>query len=198
MFADSFEIDSFLNNKEINALLDFYEKLPKTLNDGDEKKAYTTGFPWSSMPIKTVKEKIKNMFGDCNITVAMFLEEYIPWGVHTDYLKDDDIPYYALLFPLDFEEKNTHTIIFTQQATEKEWKAGLREPSGYHYSDEQKQLLDHIDQDLLDKLSIDQVCKWKKGKMIAWHRKLLHTSDNFIKSGMKNKKALVLFMNKDD
>ena len=198
MLESSFEIDSFLDGNEITALRKFYQRLPKTLNSGDEKKAYTTGFPWDDLPIKSVRNKIENKFNEAKVTVAMFLEEYIPWGVHTDYFKDDKVPYYALLFPLDFEEKDTHNIIFDQKATTKDWKVKLNEHAGFEYTQKQKKLLDHIDEALLEKLSIDKVCKWEKGKMIAWHRNLLHTSDNFKQTGMKSKIALVLFMNQDD
>ena len=52
---------------------------------------------------------------------------------------------------------------------------------------------DHIN--LLEKLTIDKVCKWEKGKLIAWHRKLAHTSDNFIQDNITRKIALVLFLN---
>ena len=198
MLESSFEIDSFFDTKEIDALLAYYKTLPKTLNSGDEKKAYTTGFPWQDLPINAIKNKIQKKFPDSNITVSMFLEEFIPWTVHTDYFKNDKVPNYALLFPLEYENKDTHTIIFHQQATTKDWKTKLDKSTGYTYTVEQKRLLDHIDKDLLSKLSIDKVYKWQKGKMIAWHRKFLHTSDNFANSGMKNKIALVLFMNQDD
>ena len=52
-----------------------------------------------------------------------------------------------------------------------------------------------IDPAELDRLVGD---KWEKGKMIAWHRNYLHTSDNFKNTGMKKKLALVIFLNKDD
>ena len=62
MLESSFEIDSFLDGNEITALRKFYQRLPKTLNSGDEKKAYTTGFPWDDLPIKSVRNKIENKF----------------------------------------------------------------------------------------------------------------------------------------
>jgi len=195
---NSFEIDSFLDEQELVALSKFYQTLPKTINSGEEKKAYTTGFPWASMPIKSVKNKLENVFSTVNVTVAMFLEEYIPWGVHTDYFKDDRTPFYAVLIPLEFEDKDTHTIIFNEQATSKDWKIKLLTDTGYEYTEHELDLLNHIDQELLKKISIDSAYKWEKGKMIAWHRNYLHTSDNFKDTGMKKKLALVIFLNKDD
>ena len=80
----------------------------------------------------------------------------------------------------------------------KNWKIKLTTDIGYEYTEKQLALLNHIDQDLLKKISIDSVYKWEKGKMIAWHRNYLHTSDNFKNTGMKKKLALVIFLNKDD
>ena len=195
---NSFEIDAFLDKQEVQALSKFYQTLPKTINSGSENKAYTTGFPWASMPIKSIKNKLENVFSTVNVTVAMFLEEYIPWGVHTDYFKDDKSPFYAVLIPLEFEDKDTHTIIFNEQATSKDWKFNLLTDIGYEYTEHELTLLNHIDQELLKKISIDSVYKWEKGKMIAWHRNYLHTSDNFKNTGMKKKLALVIFLNNDD
>jgi len=40
--------------------------------------------------------------------------------------------------------------------------------------------------------------EWQKGDLIAWDRNLLHCSDNFSAGGMKQKTALVLFLNRDE
>ena len=77
-------------------------------------------------------------------------------------------------------------------------KEKLIEEKGYNYSDKELKLLSHIDVDVLKKLTIDKVCKWRTGDMIAWHRKLFHCSDNFPLYGPKRKTALVLFLNRDD
>ena len=199
MLNNSFEVDSFLDEQELLGLSKYYQKLPKAYNSGDEKKAYTTGFPWADLPMKKINDKVEQVFGKCNVGVSMFLEEFEPWGVHTDFLQGgDNVPYYAVLIPLDFEDKPTHTIIFDQQATDSDWKEKLTNKTHHPYTDKDLNLLDHIDNDLLDKLSIDNTFKWEKGKLIAWHRNFLHTSDNFKATGMNRKIALVLFLNKDD
>ena len=195
MLQNSFEIDSFIDSDEIEILKKFYGALPKRLNDGGEKKAYTTGFPYNTLPLKKLKAKLTDVFGDFTVTVAMFLEEYKPWNVHTDYHKGDSDPYYAILIPLDYEDKNTHTIIFNEIATDKDWKTKLQTKKNYPYSEAEYKLLAHVDKNLLEKLTIDKVCKWEKGKLIPWHRKLAHPSDNFIQDNITRKIALVLFLN---
>ena len=192
---DSFEIASFIDQGDMDILMKFYATLPKTYNKGDDIKAYTTGFPIETIPIKNFLPKLREVFGDFNVTVSMFLEEFVPWNVHSDYHKEDSNPYYAILIPLDYEDKNTHTIIFNEIAIDVDWKKKLQEEKNYQYTENENKLLSHIDKKLLSKLSIDKVCKWKKGKLIAWHRKLAHTSDNFLQDGIKRKIALVLFLN---
>ena len=196
MLENSFEINSFLNDQEIELLLKFYDTLPRTLNSGETKKAYTTGFPIETFPINNFIPRLKNVFGDFDTTVAMFLEEFTPWGVHTDFVKEDNVPYYAVLIPLD--TKDTHTVIFNEQGTDRDWKKKLTADSGHMYTEQQLNLLSHVDNDLLKKLSVDKVYKWQKGNIIAWHRNLLHSSDNFSMHGLEQKTALVLFLNRDD
>jgi hypothetical protein len=58
-------------------------------------------------------------------------------------------------------------------------------------------IIDHCSSKKLEKVSLFSSYKWEQGALIAWHRTLLHTSDNFIKNGMKCKRALVLFLNQD-
>jgi hypothetical protein len=128
---NSFEIGSFLDEQEIIALSEYYQTLPKTINSGDGKKAFTTGFPWDDLPLQSIKTKFKQVFPESNVTVAMFLEEFLPWKVHTDYFKEDKVPHYAVLIPLQFDGKSTHTIIFNEEGTDQDWKSTLKTDSGY-------------------------------------------------------------------
>ena len=195
---NSFEIDSFLDEHELSALLGYYKTLPQTINSGDDKKAFTTGFPWDDLPFETIKTKLRKVFPNSNVTVCMFLEEFIPWKVHTDYFKEDKVPHYAVLVPLDFEDKSTHTVVFNEVGIDKDWRGQLTQKSLYQYTEHQTKILNHIEQDMLDRLSVGQIHKWEKGKMIAWHRNFRHSSDNFENAGIKRKSALVLFVNQDD
>jgi len=199
MIDKSFSIDTFITAEEITKLLEFYRRLPKTINSGDKKQAYTTGFPVQISPVKNLMPRLKEMFGEFNVTVAMFLEAFDPWNVHTDYFKNDRIPYYAVLIPLEFQNMLTHTVVFNELGTDKEWKKKLQKDSNYKYTSQELKLLSHIEpQDILSKLSIYKSMPWKEGGLIAWSRDLLHSSDNFLKKGIEQKTALVLFLNQDD
>tara|TARA_R110000851_G_scaffold289391_1_gene443519 strand:+ start:406 stop:999 length:594 start_codon:yes stop_codon:yes gene_type:complete len=194
----SFKVTSFLTYDEVDMLLKFYSILPKTLNQGGDKKAYTTGFDLDKTPITNFHERLKNIFGNYKTTVSMFLEEFEPWAVHSDYFKQDTTPYYAFLIPLDHQDKDTHTIIFDELGNTADWKDRLTPDSNYRYNNEESRLLNHIDETMLKKLTIHKVHKWRKGDLISWHRNLLHSSDNFFNAGLKKKIALVVFLNRDD
>ena len=200
MIDKSFSIDNFITPEEVEKLLVFYKKLPKTVNSGDTKQAYTTGFPIEIAPVKDLISRLKKVLGEFNVTVSMFLEAFDPWNVHTDFFKDDHKPYYAVLIPLEFQKNLlTHTVVFNELGTDKEWKKKLNANSNYNYTSAELQLLSHIEpQDVLSKLSIYKSIPWKKGGLIAWRRDLLHSSDNFLEEGMEQKTALVMFLNKDD
>jgi hypothetical protein len=118
----NFEIQSFLNQDEVEILLDFYSVLPRHLNSGSDKKAYTSGFDINDIPVENFLNRLKNVLGDFKISTTLILEEFIPWTVHTDYLPPDNSPYYSVLIPLDYRDKKTHTIIFKELGLEKDWR----------------------------------------------------------------------------
>jgi hypothetical protein len=111
----AFKIKNFLDNKEIKIIENIVKKIPKQIPTYNHD-AYTNGFDYKFIK-KFIDKKLKKIFNFFNIKDCVFLEEFVPWDIHTDYDKGDST--------------------------------------------------------------------------------LLHTSDNFIKNGMKCKRALVLFLNQD-
>ena len=198
MLEKSFSIKEFINKEQIETLLDFYDTLPKKLNKATEKKAYTTGFPIDTIPLSGFRAMLEDVFGKFDVTVSMFLEEFVPWTVHSDFFKDDRNPYYALLVTLNFDIKETHTVVFNELGHTRDWKSSLNVEKKYRYNKRELGLLSHIDPSMLSKLSIHRFYKWSPGDLIAWDRKLLHASDNFLLGGMEQKTALVLFLNRDE
>jgi len=198
MLEKSFTVRDFISEQEIKTLLNFYATLPKTLNTGKTKSAWTTGFPAEVIPLSNFKSRLEKVFGKCNVTVSMFLQEFKPWTVHSDWFKQDKKPYYAFLVPLEFGEKVTHTVVFNELGVDENWNEKLTTDKNYNYTKEELELLSHDKPDRLRKISVDKFYKWTKGELIAWHRKLLHCSDNFLVRGLEQKIALVLFLNQDD
>ena len=198
MLEKSFAIQNFISKEEIKILLDFYSTLPKTLNTGREKNAYTTGFPIDTMPLQELRPRLEAIFGKFNVTVSMFLEEFVPWTVHSDFFKNDANPYYAVLIPLKFDNKETHTVVFNELGNDKDWNTKLLIDKNYPYTSRELELLSHVKSSILSKLSLHGFYKWIPGEMIAWDRDLLHTSDNFLLGGMEQKTALVMFLNRDE
>ena len=191
----SFEISNIVSSEEVNDLLNYYSSLDTSM---DNLKAYTTGFPIEESPFNYISNRLKKDLGDFNVTVTMFLESHKPWNAHTDYVKDDNNPFYAILIPLDHTHE-TYTVIFNELSyagTEEHHTAHLPEINT-NFTKFERDLLYHIPEEKLKKLSIDKAIKWKTGDAICWRRDVLHCSGYFA-SSFDKRIALVLFLNRDE
>jgi hypothetical protein len=191
---------------ELTMLSALLKSLPNQLNETDgspHSSAYTNGidvhhqfYDWL---VSCVQHKIESATGvSCNIHVAMYLNEFNPFPVHSDYDKGDPCPGYAFLIPIDWQgpaSTQTHTVIFNEiyhGRQPKKYLSALPEKSP-NASDLADNLCSHIDAELLKKLSLALAVPWNSGDVIYWHRSLLHSSDNFLASGITSKTALVVF-----
>jgi hypothetical protein len=129
----------------------------------------------------------------------MYLKEVKPWRIHSDYVKGDIDPDLAMLIPLEifpsFDNK-THTVIFNEECT---YENNFTEFLSKHQKIDNnavgiaEQHCSHVNPAVLEYLSFAQAHEWEPGALIYWDRKLLHCSDNFLKNGVTEKRALVLF-----
>lgn len=195
---NSFEVENFLEINELNFLKILCDKIPDKKNSGNEFKAHTNGFEFDLLP-STLKNKIQTLIGKHTASVTMILKEYTPWVIHTDYPKNDVFkPSWAILIPLDFSN-DTHTVIFPQKEKNsfQEYKQKNKK-TNYQYNQTELTLLSHIPHDDLNYVSDPIFYKWQIGKLIAWKRDLLHTSDNFKHQNDDYKIALVAFFCSND
>lgn len=184
-----------LTNADFSKLLRIANSLrEKTLNSGDIKKAYTTGFNDVSKMLlyKMLQPYLQPAIGEFKIHVAMLLEEFIPWTIHTDYPKGDENPGYAVLIPL--ETIDSHTVVFNEECLDDfETYKNNHEPIINNCSYLHQSILSHISAEDLGYVSLRSIEKWEEGKLIIWDRVLLHTSDNFLAAGLSEKRAVVVF-----
>lgn len=201
------QIGSVFSLDEISKLVSVFDRLPDQLNSAASQgknyvRAYTNGIDKNHLLYKwvcnQVCDKIEKYTGlSCHIHVAMYLKEFDPWQVHTDYIKGDSSPGYAFLIPIGWdgpEQSSTHTIIFNEQSTTNLLDyletSGPKNPNAVDLADS---LCSHIDRDVLEKLTLAIAARWNPGDLIYWKRDLLHSSDNFISSGITQKRAIVIF-----
>lgn len=165
----------------------------RSLNDGEEKKAFTSGMNRNFYPML---KKMLNKYIDMSaldIHVAFLLDSFKPWSIHTDYPKGDREPAIAILIP--FITIDTHTVIFNEECLDdyeiyyKEYPPLPPDISAVSHA----KLMSHIKPDLLSKVTIRSIEPWIEGKIITWDRKLLHCSDNYKGKGIKSKQAAVIF-----
>lgn len=190
-------LDVFSMN-EIQEISNSLDKLPNTFNAGN----YLNGFVPTDLIFPYIKnrviKKLEQLLNEkINTTVGMLLKAEIPWNIHTDYLKGDQKPKGAFLIPL--LTQNTHTVIFNEECLtnfpdfiEKNKKLENNAKSLY------KTLCSHVTENELEYVSLLAAYKWYAGSVIFWDRKLLHCSDNFLKNGLTEKKALIIFTNDDE
>jgi len=154
---------------------------------GESKKAFTNGL--SSGDIKILEKFFAEHLVDEKILVAMVLVEFMPWNIHTDYSKGDLNPGKAILIPWQTQQSNT--LVFNETCTDTfvDYPVVSNHITQYDY----EKYLSHCDWDDAQRVSLKEIFAWERGKAVTWDRRLLHTSDNFIKNGVDKKIALVIF-----
>lgn len=208
MLTNAGQLFDVFDDDDINSLLSILNHLPDAKNSNDDSfRAYTNGFTPSDIVYAILKKKffnkIENKLGILlNVRCGMHLKELIPWSIHTDYNHQYDSKYQsapglAILIPLKVvgpESKMTHTVIFNEYC-----KTNFLDyvqnstPLINHSKHIHEEHCGHICPENLEYVSLNGVYAWKPGSIIYWDRKLLHSSDNFLKNSITEKQALVLF-----
>ena len=195
-------LDVFTAN-ELRSIQSALQKLTDAPNQDNDFYAYTNGFvttdPIYPFVKKTVLSKLELILGrELKLTHGMYLKEHHPWRIHTDYVKEDLAPDLALLIPLNTSDLPTHTVMFNQTCCDSfEQYIKEHKPVENNAVDLQHTLMSHETVERLKYVSLQGAYRWIPGSVICWDRKLLHSSDNFVNSGLLEKHALVLFTNHD-
>jgi hypothetical protein len=150
--------------------------------------------------------KIKQHFGsDLVADTGHVLNSTLPYGIHTDVMSNFDPdgpldPAWTFLIPL--ENVDSHTITFNEQCYEcktvVEWASRYQvEPKNMITEDEYQKYFSHVSLDEISYLSIDCVFPWQdnRGTLFAADRRKFHVSDNYKKTGLQGKKAIIMWTN---
>lgn len=175
------------------------------------EKVYTNGFTENDSVYPLIKRWVIDPINDVSkvkikkINVGMKLISRNPFPIHSDSAgKKDAGRGQAYLIPLsqspvDKEKpmQQSHTIIFDQtwmdtQSMEDYIKSNPPMPT-QNADSIWEMHCDHNPREWLRYLSLKMLAPWTPGSVITWDRKLLHTSDNFLKKNMLEKTALVIF-----
>jgi len=151
-----------------------------------------------------VDTKIHSLFHpDLNIGPWHILDAYVPYSIHTDAYSDLDPSThinsdhdYAWTFIIPLANYNSTTIIFDQISpvikNTMPWVERTNPPLLDEISEEFiEKYLTHESSWLIRHLSLHDTFPWTEGALSATNRKRFHCSSNFVKDGLKNKKALV-------
>jgi len=185
--------------KEIQSVTAALTKLNDAPNSGKQFRAYTNGFQTTDLVYPFIKHKILSRLETLldrpiRLVHGMLLKEKKPWGIHTDYAKEDINPDMGILIPLNSLPVNTHTVIFNECCTNTFDTYMLNNKKLFNSAVKMHNtLLSHETTERLEYVSLLGAFKWLPGSVIYWDRKLLHASDNFLKNNVTEKTALVLF-----
>lgn len=129
---------------------------------------------------------------------AHILEARIPYLIHSDILHENQghVPEYTMLIPLDTYD--SITVCFN------EWSDTSNDFEIFkqNYTGEKRLRMDprfcanrlsHLHPKDLAYLTLHDTFAWNKGSVFAMDRRYFHCSDNFLKKGLSQKRAIVLW-----
>jgi hypothetical protein len=201
--AKAGQLNAVFSLAEISTLQKTVSNLQPSMNSGTVSRAYTNGFKTTDLIYPFIKkrviERIQQQLGvELKLTIGMYLKEFLPWEIHTDYNKGDQHPGLAVLIPLHTDAINTHTVMFNEECTNDftTYRAE-HEKLEHNAVNLQQTLMSHESVEHLEYVSLLAAIPWSLGSVLYWDRRLLHSSDNFVANGILEKHALVMFFNND-
>lgn len=210
------QIDDFISDSEHKILCDLYDQLPvfePASHERATRKDHLMNHSSNKITQDIFLPKFQKLWPDQEIIVGggNFTTWHSPVQPHTDNFQlqymsietienSQEISGFALLVPLrtDTGEGHPHTITFNQFyhgpcTIELPNDAINHTNQPFDKNSEHYPLLDHVPDQRLYGLSIDQIHPWKKNSAIIWHRAQYHCSGKFI--GFNNKLHLIFLLN---
>jgi hypothetical protein len=199
-------IDNVFTSEDLSLILKILTKIPNQKHNQSGMHT-TNGFtekdPIYSIIKKAVIDPINQRLDRPmgKLTTGMQLITKNPLKIHTDFNDKGDSGYgTAFLIPLYQDTKTTnksYTIIFDQcwKKTQNinDYIATNPEKPKHNADYIWEDHCDHNPREWMEYLSVKLMAPWEPGSVITWDRQLFHTSDNFLKKGIFEKSALVLF-----
>lgn len=211
MNVDTRTIENFLNDDEVEILEQFimtscdpWENWnPGDTPSGQVLSGWYYGFDFYNEKNKLVRDilqpKFDREFGtDLVIQQIHIFDSIDPYKIHSDVDNGDPLPHApnaAWTFIIPLFDVNSHTIVFNEESEIKILQHYMQDHDPYDPPkidyNTWKEYFSHCPYEYCTYLSIEDIFKWKKGSLFAASRYKFHTSDNFLKNGVKNKRAIV-------
>lgn len=208
---NAYQLKNVFSADELDFILKILNKVPERSHNWQD--VYTNGFTENDFIYSIIKkfviDRINQLSGKPmgRLTTGMQLITKNPFGIHSDFARKGDSGHgTAFLIPLYQQTESSvtdcsYTIVFDQF-----WRE-TQNMEDYINTDPDKPVTnadhiwekhcDHNPREFMQYLSIKLMAPWEPGSVIAWDRELFHTSDNFLKKGITEKSALVLFTSND-
>lgn len=199
---DIYELNQWITADEIQQLIAItseWKKIDYTAKEGkfsNQLVATQSWHRWNNTDElgQLLGKKIIDVIGPHRVIEVDYVELYLPWDIHCDYVREDKgrVPYYSLLIPLESYE--SRTVFFDQTADYNDfWKykksnQPIENPVDLDFWN--KNLSHCWDDDRLH-LSLKYVShNWRAGNAIFFKRELFHSSDDYHTRNSHPKKFL--------
>lgn len=207
---DTFVIDNFLSQEEVDYALNFRENIEDLIDNNGVygENVVTTGQQWldnnSDFSVKILERMRQNEFlKDNKYDTLQVMHAKRAYDVHSDWYTtknqkilnnpETDPPTYTILIPLTAGDFST--VVFKQAGKYNNFSEYKSEnnPIEHHISDEDWQrYCSHCHAEDQNYLELHTVFNWKVGDLFAFDRTLFHCSAHF----ETEKKAVVGWLSK--
>jgi hypothetical protein len=216
---DPFSIEKFLNDEEINELVNLYkEDKTKNYKNTGPVTVDVIGIIKDHPTLKKIFSRIKSVIGECEVYAAFLFYVEIPHIVHNDDAYNYPLIHKGIAIPLqiNYESENTgypSLCFFDQHYLEgpsKFFQGSRNIPTFYNkciydYADVQNKSSEKIDSEIkgkyfthikdqwLEGLSFNSAQSWVPGNAIFFDCARLHAASDFKAQGIKSKLGLSIF-----
>ena len=220
--AEPYVINNFLSQDDIGELIEIYNHRQNKIQKHTGPVTSELRDDFNSIPIlKSIKEKILEAVGECEVYTGFYFNVTQPHIIHNDDDKQGPVVYKAFTLPLkiemadvDEQPKYPSLCFFDQYYLEGPSKffkgatANIKEYYNtivYDYKDVHNQSntpfdssayqehLSHLKLNWLEGLSFNSAHTWQPGNAIVFDCVRLHAASNFIKQGIKSKLGISIF-----
>jgi len=147
---------------------------------------------------KDIRNKLeKHIPSDTRVARSHILESFYPYEIHTDvnHSGSSSNPQYTFIIPL--EDYESETFVFNEYATGtnefEDFKTNYTGEKKLRIPKDKVLSLTHIHPKDIMYLSLKETFAWNKGSIFGFDRKYFHCSDNYMRSGLKSKRAIILW-----
>jgi hypothetical protein len=219
--GDTFTITDFISDDERRALIDYFMGGTHTYKNTGPVTLDVASTEFDSGVFKDIVDRLEPYIGKVKVFSSLFFSVERPHIIHNDDSFSYPVCYKGINIPLELEYVDVNTgwpnlVFYDQHYLEGPAKFfnGSSDIETYYNhciyeyrsvknlstarvdSDTRVKYLTHIRDSWLEGLSIETITQWKPGDITVFDSTRLHSSNDFVRQGVKRKLGLSIFTEK--